>query len=362
MTAAGPAPVVPRALAILLGTAAAVITIAGIKAVAWLVTPILLALVIVIVVTPAHKWLRRRRFPSWAATLVLVLLVYGVLVSFAVVSFVSIAQLASTLPRYADRASGIVTDVTTVLGKFGVAPTEVRDAVASLDLGRVLPYLGSVVRDLTGLTTSLVFLLALLLFLSIEAAGVDIRLSEIGTDRPQVTEALLGFASRTRSYIVVTTVFGFVIAVLDSIALALLGIPLAVLWGLLSFVTNYIPNIGFLIGLIPPAALALLAGGWQLMLAVILIYWAVNFVVQSLIQPVYVGDSVGLSSVMAFVALVFWAWVLGPLGALLAIPTTLLVMALLVDIDPQARWAAALLRAPTRESRSLIPFHHKRKA
>jgi AI-2 transport protein TqsA len=341
----------PRALAILLGSAAAVVTVAGIKTVAWLVTPILLALIIVIVVSPAHRWLRRVGFPSWAATLTLVLLVYGTLVAFAIVVFVSVARLATTLPQYADRLDSLVADAVSTLNQFGVQPAQVREAVASVDFGKILPYLGSIIGDLTGLTTSLVFLLALLLFLSIETSGVDSRLADIATDRPQVADALRGFAGRTRSYLVVTTAFGSIIAMVDAIALALLNIPLAVLWGLLSFVTNYIPNIGFLMGLIPPAILALLVGGWPLMLIVLLIYWAVNFIVQSVIQPLYVSDTVGLSSVMSFVSLVFWAWVLGPLGTLLAIPATLLVTALLVDIDPRAGWAAALLRAPIRQNK-----------
>jgi AI-2 transport protein TqsA len=342
----------PRALVILLGFAAATIAVAGLRSVAWLITPIFLALVIVIVVSPVHQWLRRIGFPGWAATLVLVLVVYGTLVAFTLVVFVSIARLAATLPQYTGRADAIATDVVGVLSRFGVQPEQIRQAVGSVDLGRILPYLGSIIGDLTGLTTSLIFLLALLLFLSIETGGVETRLTDIATDRPQVSVALRRFASRTRSYLVVTTVFGSVIAVVDAVALALLNIPLAVLWGVLSFVTNYIPNIGFLMGLIPPAALALLAGGWQLMLVVILIYWVVNFVVQSVIQPLYVSDTVGLSPVMSFVALVFWAWVLGPLGTLLAIPATLLVTAVLVDIDPRAGWAAALLRAPTRQNKT----------
>jgi AI-2 transport protein TqsA len=334
----------PRALIILLGAAAAVITVAGLKTIAWLVTPVLLALVIVITVSPVHQWLRRLGFPAWAATLVLVLIVYGTLISFAIVMFVSLAQLAGILPSYAEHFQVVVADVAVVLERLGIAPAQVRDALSAVDLGRIVPYVGSILRDLTGLTTSLVFLLALLLFLSVEATGVDVRLAEIARDRPQVSFALRGFARRTRTYLGVTTVFGFIIAVLDSIALALLGVPLAALWGLLSFVTNYIPNIGFLMGVIPPAILALLGGGWPLLLAVVLVYVAINFVVQSLIQPIYVGDSVGLSPVMTFVALVFWAWVLGPLGTLLAIPATLLAMAVLVDIDPRAGWAAALAR------------------
>jgi len=160
-----------------------------------------------------------------------------------------------------------------------------------------------------------------------------------------VVAALADFARGTRRYLVVTTVFGLIVAVLDTIALAVLGVPLPILWGLLSFITNYIPNIGFVLGVIPPALLGLLVGGWQLMLLVIVVYSVLNFVVQSLIQPRFAGHSVGLSSAVAFLSLIFWTWVLGPLGALLSIPLTLLAKCLLVDIDPRARWADALLRS-----------------
>jgi predicted PurR-regulated permease PerM len=66
-------------------------------------------------------------------------------------------------------------------------------------------------------------------------------------------------------------------------------------------------------------------------------------VIQSVIQPKVVGDAVGLSATLSFLSLVFWAWVLGALGALLAIPLSLLVKALLVDVDPRARWLNPLI-------------------
>jgi AI-2 transport protein TqsA len=120
----------------------------------------------------------------------------------------------------------------------------------------------------------------------------------------------------------------------------------------LAFITNYIPNIGFVIGLVPPALLALLTLGVPEMLVVIAVYCVLNFVIQSLIQPRYVGDSVGLATTTTFVALFFWAWLLGPLGALLAIPLTLLIKALLVDVDPAARWANALAGSLAAEPRT----------
>jgi predicted PurR-regulated permease PerM len=159
----------------------------------------------------------------------------------------------------------------------------------------------------------------------------------------------------------VTTIFGLIVAVLDSIALAILSIPLPITWGLLAFITNYIPNVGFIIGVVPPALLGLLTGGPQLMVVVIVVYCVLNFVIQSLIQPRFIGDAVGLSVTVTFLALVFWAWLLGPLGAILAIPLTLLAKALLVDIDPQARWADALLRASPKEPDPAAPAKKRRR-
>ena len=110
------------------------------------------------------------------------------------------------------------------------------------------------------------------------------------------------------------------------------------LWALLAFVTNYIPNIGFIIGLVPPALLALITGGVGEMIAVIAVYCVLNFIIQSVIQPKFVGDAVGLTTTMSFLSLIIWTFVLGPLGAILAIPISLLVKAVLIDSDPDARW------------------------
>ena len=146
-----------------------------------------------------------------------------------------------------------------------------------------------------------------------------------------------------RRYYVVNATFGAIVAVLDGLLLWAVGVPIPIVWAILAFVTNFIPNIGFVIGLVPPAVLALLEGGPKLMLAVIIVYSVANVVIQSVIQPKIVGDALGLSATLTFLSLVFWAWVLGPLGALLAIPMTLLVKALLVDVDPEARWVIPLL-------------------
>jgi predicted PurR-regulated permease PerM len=290
----------------------------------------------------------------------MILLVYAILLVLALGIVFSVARLATELPQYASRADELVTAATAQLAALGVGPEQLQQAASSLNLGNLAGVLGALLSSVAGLATNFVFLLALLLFLSVESGGYGTRLASIAKERPSITVALGRFAWGTRQYLLVTTVFGLIVAVLDSIALALMGIPLAITWGLLSFITNYIPNIGFVIGVVPPALLGLLIGGPQLMVIVIVVYCAVNFVIQSIIQPRFIGDAVGLSVTVTFLSLVFWAWLLGPLGAILAIPLTLLGKALLVDIDPRARWADALLRdtpdepdpdAPPRKSR-----------
>jgi AI-2 transport protein TqsA len=335
-------PVLPRAVVMLVGTAAGFLVLGGIYVTAWLVGPVVLALIIVIAISPVQSWLLRHGWPGWLTTLVLVVLVVGLLLLFAVVVVVSIARLAALLPQYAEHSDDLLQSLAASLQQFGVEPGQLKQAVSSIDPAKLVALIGAFLAGLSGVLSSLVFLLCLLLFLSVEAGGMDQRLAAVAGDRPNLERALRSFARGTRTYLVVTAVFGLIVGVLDAAALAVIGVPLPVLWGVLSFITNFIPNVGFIIGLVPPALLALLSGGVDEMVLVIAVYCVLNLVIQSLIQPRFVGDSVGLAATTTFLALIFWAWLLGPLGALLAIPLTLLAKALLVDVDPTARWAVAL--------------------
>ena len=317
----------------------------GVRAMAWLIGPVFLALIIVIAVAPVQSWLRSKGWPGWASTLVVVLAVYAIVFSLALAIIVSIARLGTELPKYASQGGDLVDSVTAQLAKWGVGPEQIKQAAGSLDIGKLAGLIGGLLGSVAGLATNFVFLIAVLLFLSAESSGWPERNAEIAVDRPTVVAALKDFAHGTRQYLIVTTVFGFIVAVLDTIALYIMHIPLAFTWGILAFVTNYIPNVGFILGVIPPALLGLLTGGFGLMVAVIIVYSVLNVVIQTVIQPRFIGDAVGLSATMTFLALIFWAWMLGGLGAILAIPLTLLLKALLIDIDPKAGWANSLVRS-----------------
>lgn len=145
--------------------------------------------------------------------------------------------------------------------------------------------------------------------------------------------------------------FGLIVAVMDWVALIILGVPLAMVWGVLAFVTNYIPNIGFVLGLVPPAIFALLTGGPVDAIWVVAVYCVINLVMQSFVQPKFTGDAVGLTPTVTFLSLVFWSAIAGALGAILAVPLTLAVKALVVDADPRMRWLSIFLTTPDAEAK-----------
>jgi AI-2 transport protein TqsA len=334
---------IPRPLLILLGMAAVTIAVAGMREAAWLIAPAALGVVLVVTVSPVRGAMERRGSPAWAGILVTILLVYAILAALVASIVLSGAKLASLIPQYASEMDAFANDLGSSLKSLGLQEEQVGAVVAGLDLGRIAGVFTGLAANVVGLLGGLVFIATLVLFIGFDSGKFPRNLFAARGERPSVVDALTSFAQGTRTYLTVSAIFGLIVAVIDSVVLALLGIPGALVWGVLAFVTNFIPNIGFVIGVIPPAIIGLLEGGPGLMLAVIVLYSVINFVIQSIIQPKYQADALGLTTTLTFLSLVFWAWVLGPLGAILALPLTLLLKALFVDVDPGSRWLGPLL-------------------
>ncbi len=333
----------PRGLLVLLAAAGAVVTVAGLRAASGIVGPAFLALVIVITIHPLLAWLQRHRVPSWLAVVLTMVCAYAMILALAGALVFSAARLATLLPEYQPQFASLLDQVTGRLAEAGVTQEQINSVVSQFDLGSLVGVLQRVLSGATTVVSDVTFVLVLLFFLIIDSSSFPRRLAAAAGQRPRLVGALASFAGSTRQWVVVSTVFGLIVALVDVAALYWLDVPLPWLWGLLSFITNYVPNIGFVLGLVPPALLALLQGGVRQAVLVIVAYSVINFVIQSLFQPKFVGDAVGLSVTLTFLSLVFWTFVIGPLGALLAVPLSLFVKALLVDADPASRWLDPLI-------------------
>jgi AI-2 transport protein TqsA len=331
-----------RSTTILVGAAAAVVLVAGLKAAGGIVGPTVLALSLTIVFHPLRVRLERR-MPSWAASLIVLVGVYALVLGLVLALVVSLGRFAVMVPQYETQLDQRVADVGDWLTARGVGHEQAATMVQAADPGRLVGLVTSILSGVLGVVSNLFFLLTLLLFMTFDGAEAT-RLTEgARRHRPHLVNALGSFAQGTRTYLGVSAIFGLIVAVIDTGALLALDVPGAFIWGVLAFITNFIPNIGFVIGLIPPALVGLLEGGPGLMILVIVLYCLINFVIQSIIQPRYVGNAVGLSTTLTFLSLVFWTWVIGPLGAILAVPLSLFFKAVLVEANPLQAWLNRVL-------------------
>ena len=337
----------PRALLVLLGIALSFAVLLGLHQLRDYIAPTFLALNLVLAAAPLQRWLVRLMPAGLAATLTGVGIFSFLLGFFAALGWAAAAMVEElSSAEYRQRYTELYNQVIALLNDYGLEQDTLAQQLESvLDPSRWVGALGSILSDLGSVLTLLTTTVIVIFFLMIDSMSAGRRIGLARDQHPNVANALTSFAQGVRRYWVVTTIFGLIVALLDVIALVWLGVPLALAWGVVSFLTNYIPNIGFVIGLVPPAIVALLANGPLNALLVVVVYSVLNFVVQSLIQPKFTGDAVGVTPTVAFISLLVWAWVLGPVGALLALPATLLVKALLIDADPKARWFNAFLAA-----------------
>lgn len=345
----------PRSLLVLLGVTLAFGVLLGLHQLRDYVGPIFLALNLVLAAAPLQSWLVRRGAPRWLAATVSGGAVLTFLIAFFYALGWSIAEMVDELAsgQYQQRYEELYAQGLELLSRFGVEQDRLTEQLQGvLNPSALLGTLGGVLGNVTGVLGLLLTTVIVIFFLTMDSMSAGRRVDLVREQHPRLADALTSFGEGVRRYWVVTTVFGLIVAILDVVALLILGVPLAFAWGVLAFITNYIPNIGFVIGLVPPALMALLANGPMNALLVVIVYAVLNFVVQTIIQPKFTGDAVGVTPTVTFVSLIVWAWVLGPLGALLALPATLLVKALLVDADPQARWTNALVAANPETARA----------
>ena len=333
----------PKVTIVLLTLAAAWLGLSFLHELSSVIAPLFFALNLLITAYPIHTWLVKHKCPRWisatsAGTVVVIVLAAGL------AGMVwSVAAMINQLQSYIPQMEKTYTQLLNWSTQLGYSQEVITEKLKKIDPQQVMSVVTSLASDTTSVVTMIVVILTGMIFMVMDTPQMHDRLRLAGKRKPDVVIALESFASGIRKYWLVTTVFGLIVALFDWAALLIIGVPLAGVWALFSFLTNYIPNIGFIIGVIPPALLALFGDGWVAALAVIIAYSVLNFVIQSIIQPKFAGDAVGLTPTMSFVSLLLWGWVFGALGTLIALPCSLLVKATLIDHDPGARWANALI-------------------
>ncbi len=330
----------PHPSGFLLAFASLVIIIAGLKAAAPLLTTFLLALFLAMICLPALRWLQQRQVSEVSSVLLLflLLLVIGSLLALLLGS--SVADFTRQVPLYQQRLNGQKAELLQWLAGYGI--TINADSLKhAFDPAAAMGMAGSM---LTGLGKSLANLLLILLttiFLLFEALALPKKWAQISGHAPS-SEAVMRFLTSANRYLVVKTWISLLTGALVTLLLLVVGVDYPLLWGVIAFLFNFIPNIGSIIAAIPALLLALVQLGTGAALVVAGGYTVINVVVGNAVEPKFMGREVGLSPLVVFLSLVCWGWILGPVGMLLSVPLTMVVK-LALESNPQWQWLATLL-------------------
>ncbi len=301
----------------LFGTAAAVIVTFGIREAAGPVSTVLLAALLALTLQPLRVWLHAKGLSATASVLVtiLVLLVGGLLISSLLAA--SLGQLQDNVPLYKANLQALMANVDTWLQARHIKLPDLAHLEGN-DSSKIAGFIGGLASSLlSGLGNTAVVLL-LMVFMLIDGGS-----EPEGSGQASSFARFAKYAKQTQQYIKITSLTGAIFAVLVTIVMLLVGTDGAVTWGVLAFFLNFIPNIGMLLTLIPPVLLTTLEKGWVPAAVVLAAFVLINFLTDDVIKPRFMKTGLNLGVLESFLALMFFSWVLGAAGTLLAIPVYL---------------------------------------
>jgi predicted PurR-regulated permease PerM len=260
-----------------------------------------------------------------------------VLAALALAGFAAVAAMATEIAASSDELTSLADDLRAAIDEVaGLPPAD----VPAVDIATVLAVLRSVLGMLAPVVTGLLMAVLIVAYLLLDAGQLRERMAAATSSGVMARYDAL--AAELVVYVKVRAVLGGAAAIADTILLLVLGVPYAPLWGVLSFLFSFVPNLGFIVALIPPTVFAFLEGGLGLALLVVAGYVVINLTFDYVLQPRMMSTELDLSPVVTIVAILVWTLIVGPMGALLAVPLTIAMRAILLPF-PGARWFVALL-------------------
>lgn len=318
--------------------AAVIIIIAGIKQSASLLVPFLLSVFIAVLSLPAMNSLEKLGLGSGLSLLVVVLGVFtaGFMLSYLIGT--SIDDFSRSLPDYQQRITAQKNQLINWLDGYGIAvPTLMGSDI--FDPNAAMRLLSSIFRNFGSVLANSFLIFITVIFILLETKSFSRKFAQISDEKSEFVDEFIG---KLNGYMGIKTLTSMMTGVLVTFLLWLLGVDNAQLWGVMAFLLNYVPNIGSIIAAVPAVLLALVQLGVGTALLVAAGYLVINVIIGSVLEPRFMGKGLGLSTLVVFLSLVFWGWVLGPVGMLLSVPLTITVK-LALDSKKETRWLGVLL-------------------
>ncbi len=334
-------PTADYSLKLLIVLTCLVIIVTGCREAASLLVEILLSIFIASICAPFLFWLQRHKVPSLVALMLIMFVVFLMAVPLVIFMGNSITEFARRIPAYQVQLRETVAHYLHWFDRFGVDLSA--DAIYQyFNPGTAMRLASNILVILRGIFTSTFFILLTVSFILLETAGFPHKLAAAFRDSSDTLTRFEQIFTNINRYMVIKTLTSLATGVILALMLYVIGVDFFLLWGLMAFLLNFVPTIGSFIAAIPAVLLTFIQFGMVEVMVVCFGYLVVNTVIGSFIEPRLFGKEIGLSALVVFLSLVFWGWVLGPIGMLLSVPLTMIVK-IALEASADTRWMAVLL-------------------
>jgi predicted PurR-regulated permease PerM len=330
-----------KTLQVLLILASFTVIVAGMKAAESIIVPFLLAVFISIVASPPFFYLQKKGIPKVIALLIVILAFLFFIFLIGLLIGTSVNDFTSKVPVYQQKLQGQTQAVVTwLIEKKFIEPDFQLSNV--FNPSSVLKIIGDTLNQVSGLFANGFLILLTVLFMMLEITSIPVKLKKVSSNPENSILRVQSVFQNINKYIAIKTWISLGTGILVYILLLIIGVDYPLLWAVLAFALNYIPTIGSIIALVPPVLLTIIQLGFIESLIVLVGYLVINTIMGNILEPKFMGKGLGLSTLVVFLSLIFWGWVLGPIGMLLSVPLTIAIK-IAVDSSDETKWLAVLL-------------------
>ncbi len=330
-----------KSFQVLLILASFVIVVAGMKAAESIVVPFLLSLFISIIALPPFIWLQEKKVPRGIALVLIILVFLSFIFLIGVLIGTSVNDFLTKLPFYEEKLQGQTQVLLAWLVEHELIESDFQIS-NSFNPSAIFTIVGDTLNQVSNLFANGFLILLTVIFIMLEEVSIPVKIKKMVADPEASLSRIQAVAQNINKYIAIKTAISLVTGLLVYFLLLIIGVDYPLLWGVLAFALNFIPTIGSIIALIPPVLLTIVQFGFAKALIVLIGYVVINTIMGNILEPKFMGRGLGLSTLVVFLSLIFWGWILGPIGMLLSVPLTI-TLKIALDSSDETRWLAILL-------------------
>jgi len=285
--------------------------------------------------------MQKKGVPAWLSLICVVIVVCLLQLLLMTIVTTSVSDFSKDLPSYQERINALTGDVFSLFAKWGLDIPQ--DSLkANFDPSAIFKLAVSALGNLGAVLSNSFLIILTVIFMLFEGTSLPAKLHRaFGADSRHM-EHIERFLNTVKQYMTIKTVISLATGLMIYLWLLILGVDYPLLWALLAFLFNFVPNIGSIIAAVPTVLLALIQLGPLSALLVAGGYMAANMIMGNIIEPRFMGKGLGLSTLVVFLSLVFWGWVFGPVGMLLSVPLTMLLK-IAFESSQETEWISILM-------------------